>query len=369
MCFKTLQDLSYNSGKLPPSLYINDVIRREEFPVGGGGFSDIWRGRSVSGEVVCLKILRTNITPDIEKLLRRCYKEILVWRTLRHSRILKFYGVYIISWENGVRFGLVSPWLENGCVMDYIKMHPDFDRMKAIREVVEGLQYLHRSERFAHGDIKGDNIFVKSDLTCCLGDFGLTTSAWTPAWPTKSSSTNGFGSMRWMAPELLSPKIFETQEGTRFDSDIYALGCTMLEILTGQVPWSEIEIDTQVLIEVIQGRTPNVPADISPAMSWILKHTWKFWPKHRPDIDWLKPKLEPSFRVPASVPAQSAISWFFQWILGVTSVTTKNSVTPVPAPSSSLQSNRSSPFQWNLGVTSATAKNSARTLWRSASKR
>ncbi|KAK0449597.1 kinase-like domain-containing protein [Desarmillaria tabescens] len=335
--FKTLQDLSYKSGKLPPSLYIRSVVRMGEFPIGGGGFSDIWKGQSLSGDIVCLKILRMNITPDIEKFLKRCYKEVLVWRMLRNPRVLEFYGVYIVKSQNDVRFGLVSPWLENGSVMEYIKAHPDFDRMKAIREVVDGLYYLHHSESVVHGDIKGDNIFVRPDLTCCLGDFGLATSAWSPALPMKSSSSAGLGSTRWMAPELLNPKPFENDQGSPLASDIYALGCTALEILTGKVPWSEIQLDTQVLIEVIQGHKPSLPADISYDVGWVLEQTWEFWPKKRRGIQWLKPSLEPSFRAPARPTA--------------------------------LQRNKSNPFQWKLGTTSVTAKNSARTLWRSASKR
>jgi serine/threonine protein kinase len=74
------------------------------------------------------------------------------------------------------------------------------------------------------------NVLVKTDLTCCLSDFGLASVAQTQG--AISNSTAGVkGSMRWMSAELLNPSAFDREYcGMTKPSDIYALACTALEV-------------------------------------------------------------------------------------------------------------------------------------------
>lgn len=329
MCFETLRKFSDNSGRLPPSLHIRDVVRMGEYPVATGGFSDVYKGQTLSGGWTCLKILRMHISTQDEKLaIKSFHREVITWRMLRSPRVLEFRGIYIIRSDTTIRFGLVSPWMENGNIMEYLKEHPDHDRMAAIRQVVDGLLYLHQFDSFqiVHGDVKGANVFVKPDLTCCLGDFGSARAATTITWSQNTLTSLTMGSTRWMAPELLNPVAFPDVRGVQLPSDIYALGCTVLEILTGQIPWPDFRIDGQILIQVIQGQKPNCPEGISYTMWWVLQEMWGYWPEQRPDIQSVKAMLEPSFEAPITAvqektASSSAVkSRGFQWKFGMTQV-------------------------------------------------
>ncbi|KAK0456767.1 kinase-like domain-containing protein [Armillaria borealis] len=319
MCFETLRKFSDNSGRLPPSLYIRDVVRMGEYPVATGGFSDVYKGQTLSGGWTCLKILRMHISTQDEKLaIKSFHREVITWRMLRSPRMLEFRGIYIIRSDTTIRFGLVSPWMENGNIMEYLKEHPDHDRMAAIRQVVDGLLYLHQFNSFqtVHGDVKGANVFVKPDLTCCLGDFGSARVATTITWSQNSLTSSTMGSTRWMAPELLNPVAFPDVRGVQLPGDIYALGCTVLE--------------------VIQGQKPNRPEGISDTMWWVLQEMWGYRPEKRPDIQSVKAMLEPSFKAPITVvqektASSSAVkSRGFQWKFGMTQVELGRRESPWP---------------------------------------
>lgn len=89
------------------------------------------------------------------------------WRNLAHPRILPFYGTCNISCN---QLALVSPFMANGNLCEYVVATRDVDYLRVVRatdllggrlicdaqisEVAEGLQYLHRDAKVVHGDIK-----------------------------------------------------------------------------------------------------------------------------------------------------------------------------------------------------------------------
>lgn len=85
------------------------------------------------------------------------------------------------------------------------------------------MEYLH-CHNIVHGDIKGANILVDSDGTCKLTDFGGAKIVKDGIDLKKNSFK---GTPNWMAPETV-----RNLENTRF-SDIWSLGCTMIEMVTG----------------------------------------------------------------------------------------------------------------------------------------
>jgi mitogen-activated protein kinase kinase kinase len=100
-----------------------------------------------------------------------------------------------------------------------------------------GLNYLH-SKNVIHGDIKAANILTDRDANIKLSDFGASKIVeGIPADLEVSQSGRCFencrGSLFWMAPEILYGEPY----GRR--SDIWALGCTILEIASGCHPWSK----------------------------------------------------------------------------------------------------------------------------------
>ncbi|KAF8335238.1 hypothetical protein F5887DRAFT_614117 [Amanita rubescens] len=159
---------------LPQSLYITNVsFDADHGLIGIGGHGRVLKGK-YEGQVVALKML-DNFNKGQKGLFQEFWNEALVWRTLRHDFILPLLGIFK---ERKVQF-LVSPFMPNGTLMEWrrnIKLPSSAELAeihRLILEVAEGVQYLH-SEGVVHGDIKGDNVLLDSQLHCKIVDFGLT---------------------------------------------------------------------------------------------------------------------------------------------------------------------------------------------------
>ncbi|KAJ7598719.1 kinase-like domain-containing protein [Mycena floridula] len=154
-CLRHLRRLALQKGILPPSFFLHDVIRDGLHPVSGGGFADVYKGK-LNGDVVCLKALRFFVERSemAQKLLNDCCREALVWKQLNHPNVLPFLGVNVELFAPS--FCLVSPWMSNGNLMQFLDRHPDFDRRSAITDIAAAMQYLHEySPSIVHADIRG----------------------------------------------------------------------------------------------------------------------------------------------------------------------------------------------------------------------
>ncbi|KAK0215153.1 kinase-like domain-containing protein, partial [Armillaria fumosa] len=211
---------------------------------------------------VCLKVLRIFADGDIkprEDVKKEFCREVLVWRNLNHGNAVPFIGINDDLFNPS--FCLISPWMNGGNVISFLAKHPEHNRMQCIKEVANGLHYLHSHEpQVIHADIRGVNILVTPDHHCCLADFGLAKAVMTYGPGSYGDSTKG--SVRWLAPELL--QVDATSDWHYMTSrDIYAFGCTMVELLTGKVPFSDIVFDVTVIFAVLQNdRRPARPSHV-----------------------------------------------------------------------------------------------------------
>ena len=130
------------------------------------------------------------------------------------------------------------------------------------------------------------NILIDDSGRARIADFGLATFISDPGNPTALSSATNAGTTRWMSPELLHPEKFGFKDTKRTkESDCYALGMVILEVLTGQSPFAgHSEID--VMQKVTSGKSPERPKEqwFTNDLWKTLKQCWSSRPKRRPTV-------------------------------------------------------------------------------------
>ncbi|KAH7918869.1 kinase-like protein [Leucogyrophana mollusca] len=234
---KTLVELSKRSGLYPQRLLLPNIdIRGDQ--VDGGTFGDVWKG-DLDGRPVAVKKMRVFRSSEVRELMKAYTKEAVLWAQLSSPFVVPFCGVYCTN-EPSPRACLVSPWMDNGNLPQYLKDNPKADRLQLMQDVALGLEYLHSfSLPVIHGDLKGLNILIASGPRACIADFGLSIIAEDPNFQfTVTATSNGLGSIPWMAPELFDCDNPERKRKSRA-SDIYALGSVGYEMYAGRPPFFE----------------------------------------------------------------------------------------------------------------------------------
>ncbi|CAE6431161.1 unnamed protein product [Rhizoctonia solani] len=253
----------------------------------GSGFGDVWKGRLTDGTEVSVKTWRFNyMSQEDPNRLKRTMKEVYNWTKVKHENVQELLGVVMFQG----RVGLVSPWMPYGNLREYILEHPEVNRYVLCIQVATGLSHLHK-EGMVHGDLKASNILVSKDGILKLGGFDY--SILTDSTLAFSSTTDlGGGALRWMAPELLLSKDpdEEPDQPVRRDkrTDVYALGMTFLEIITGQVPYTELKNDYSVFGALQNKQRPTRPHELladnpKEGTVWrLLLWCWDYEPAARP---------------------------------------------------------------------------------------
>ncbi|KAG8686159.1 hypothetical protein FRC09_014306, partial [Ceratobasidium sp. 395] len=264
-----------------------DIPRCSQWSVTGGGHGDIYEGWLTNGDHVAIKTARGDESLDLSKghiAFKRVARELYTWHKLSHQNIANLLGMGTFRGH----IAMISPWIAPGDFYKFIDKFPGTDRMDLCIQVANGLTYLHKN-KVVFGDLKAQNILIGHDGVAKLTDFGLSVlSEATCAFST--THTTGAGSTRWMAPELLS----DIPVNQSYESDIYALAMTFIEILTGAFPFPGLH-DTAVMFRVvfkqaIPGRPEILEAQSLHHDSWweLLQRCWDRTPDRRPKAsDWL----------------------------------------------------------------------------------
>ncbi|KAJ3570449.1 hypothetical protein NP233_g4399 [Leucocoprinus birnbaumii] len=297
---RALSRLAENSKLYPRCFRLQDIETTGNEPIDGGRFGDIWKGTSHS-QLVCVKFLRSYQRMPTQPLFKNLSREALLWGQLSHPNILPFYGIHINEFKRN-RFGLVSPWMENGNIVNFLKQNPNVSRILLIHGIASGLQYLHSLD-VVHGDIKGTNILVTSDGRACLADFGLSALLGDNilVWPSLGSEpARSGGTTCWRAPELFIQESLGQESPPTTSSDVYSFACTAYEVLTEQIPFYEIKSEGAMILAKMSG-SPPTPSRPSPENSiseltdhlWcLLEDCWKFMPEDRPSLSEVLCRLE-----------------------------------------------------------------------------
>ncbi|KAE9043087.1 hypothetical protein PR001_g2992 [Phytophthora rubi] len=93
-------------------------------------------------------------------------REVAIWFTLSHPHVVRLFGACHVG-----RPFFVCEYATNGTLVSYLRQHPD-ELWSKLHEAALGVQYLH-ARGVVHGDLKGNNIVIGSDMKAKVTDFGL----------------------------------------------------------------------------------------------------------------------------------------------------------------------------------------------------
>ncbi|KIO22282.1 hypothetical protein M407DRAFT_79388 [Tulasnella calospora MUT 4182] len=235
-----------------------------------GHFGDVFEGTHKTIGRIALKRPRISATGCDDSRFER---EATTWQRLRHTHILEFIGTL----KRDGHIYIVSPFIDNGTLVEYVKRKPKANKVRLICETADAVNYLHM-EGVVHGDIKAGNILIGNDESALLCDFGLTRMADTRT----STCMKGAGSTRWMSPDLWNNAPRSSK------SDVYAFGMTIAEVLSGKEPFSHLSTTTAVIFAVLTGgerpiKKPLSSIDGSPYdTAWqVAEACWHINPSDR----------------------------------------------------------------------------------------
>ncbi|KAJ3572907.1 hypothetical protein NP233_g2778 [Leucocoprinus birnbaumii] len=256
-------------------------------PSNAGGFGAIYRGR-YRGSSVCVKAVQQyERDSNVNIKLRTQATEFTIWAQLSHKNVVPFYGFYLPeNYTVFPRICIVSPWVDNGNLKEYIQSFPDKPRMLLLSDVASGLKYLHESG-IVHADIKANNILVATTGRAMITDFGISRIILTSI---KSSTLVSTGTINWTAPELL----INDGLNPTFKSDIWSFACLCFEVVTDEEPFEQFTPKIRLISAFLASNTLN-PLDqasgnsrqkvFGAGMQHLLESCWNHDPTRRPSTE------------------------------------------------------------------------------------
>ncbi|CAE7158657.1 unnamed protein product [Rhizoctonia solani] len=164
------------------------------------------------------------------KELTHAAHELYTWSKCDHPGVLKVLG-FAVSDDSIL---LVSPWMQSGSLTRYLERNCVYDRLQLCIDLATTVAYLHE-KGIVHGDIKTDNIVVSDDGGILLVDFGSAALVNYFTLRFTRTSPHLSWSVRFAAPEI----VLEVITTHTAKSDVYSLGMTILQILTGEPPYAD----------------------------------------------------------------------------------------------------------------------------------
>ncbi|KAJ3094752.1 hypothetical protein HDU97_007625 [Phlyctochytrium planicorne] len=285
---------------------MNSLIPHEAIKVdlncclGSGAFGVVYKARYANELVVVKRLKVQSLSKKVEEEFK---KEAAILAGLNHPRIVRFLGV---SFENE-QCSIVLEYLPLGSLYSHYTQKPAYNlstRLSLAMDVSTGMEFLHqRNPPILHNDLKSPNILLYHDATGALHakitDFGIAKIKTATATTTSGAgfgagtSTGIKGTFLWMAPEL-----HNLRAKYRTNSDVYAFGVVMTEIMSWVgpfgIPVPDIkfnEIHHQLTVEK---RLPeiNLASDVTPGLRNLINRCLALGFNDRPSFADVSASLE-----------------------------------------------------------------------------
>jgi len=194
--------------------------------IGQGGMADVFRGvDTILNREVAIKILRADLSTDAVSILR-FEREAQAATALAHPNIVEIYDVGDYKGHHYI----VMEFVPGRTLKQVIRARGPLLKEEAIdimKQLTSAVSEAH-AKGIIHRDIKPQNVIVKADGSVKILDFGIATAKGSMQL---TQANNVMGSVHYLAPELAKGEQASAQ------SDIYALGIVLYEMLAGDVPF------------------------------------------------------------------------------------------------------------------------------------
>lgn len=197
--------------------------------LGRGNFSEVWLARDTKTDIaVALKIYAPATGLD-DNGLNVFAREFALVVNANHKNLLK--PLYYDNFER--KPYLVLPYCKDGSIMRNVGKFTEEEAWRLIRDVASGLSWLHNmNPPVIHQDIKPDNVMIGDNGDFMITDFGVSTHLKSTLRKSMSAAFSSAGTIAYMAPER-----FGKDNTPIMANDIYSLGATVFEMLTGDTPF------------------------------------------------------------------------------------------------------------------------------------
>ncbi|KAI1893228.1 hypothetical protein AGOR_G00121540 [Albula goreensis] len=254
--------------------------------IGAGGFGKVYKG-VWRGEEVAVKAARQDPDEDISATAESVRQEARLFWMLRHPNIIALRGVCLRE----PNLCLVMEYARGGALNRALagrKVPPRVLVNWAV-QIATGMDYLHNHTivPIIHRDLKSSNILIleraeREDLcgrTLKITDFGLARE-----WH-RTTKMSAAGTYAWMAPEVIKLSLFSKS------SDVWSFGVLLWELLTGEVPYREIDALAVAYGVAMNKLTLPIPSTCPEPFARLLEECWCPNPHGRPTFESILARL------------------------------------------------------------------------------
>lgn len=211
--------------------------------IGTGGMSDVYKAKCHKlNRYVAVKVLKQEFSENTN-FVSKFRVEAQAAASLMHSNIV---NVYDVGEENGIYY-IVMELVEGITLKKYIEKKARLSVKEAVSIAIQacmGIEAAHKNH-IIHRDIKPQNIIISKDGKVKVTDFGIAKAA-----TSDTITSNVMGSVHYTSPEQARGGYSDEK------SDIYSMGITLFEMLTGRVPFNG-ETTVAIAIKHIQEEMPS----------------------------------------------------------------------------------------------------------------
>ena len=241
--------------------------------VGSGGMSDVYKAKCHKlNRFVAIKVLKQEFSED-KNFVSKFKVEAQSAAGLSHPNIV---NVFDVGEDDGLYY-IVMELIEGITLKKYIERKgklPVKEAVSILIQVSQGIEAAHNNH-IIHRDIKPQNIIISKEGKVKVTDFGIARAA-----STNTISSNAMGSVHYISPEQAKGGFIDEK------SDIYSLGITLYEMITGKVPF-EGDSTVSIALQHVQSELSS-PKELVPDLPISVEKIIEKCTQKKPDRRYLK---------------------------------------------------------------------------------